>query len=64
MHETATIISSTAVIIVGLAVGIIFNLNGQNRIEARLDRMQADMVEFFKMLYRHDEAIETLKKRG
>jgi len=37
--------------------------NRMDRIESRIDRIFADMVEFFKMLSRHEEAIETLKKR-
>jgi uncharacterized membrane-anchored protein YhcB (DUF1043 family) len=74
MHDAAPLIASTSVIIIGMIAGILFNQRAidrlesrmesrMDRMESRLDRLQTDMVEFFKILSRHDEAIDTLKKR-
>jgi uncharacterized membrane protein (DUF106 family) len=37
--------------------------NRLNRIEAKQDRMQADLSEFHRSLGQHDKAIEILEKR-
>ena len=69
MHEIAPLVASTVVIFVGILAGILFNQRAIDKlesrmesrmdgIESRLDRMQADMVEFLKMLSRREEAIE------
>lgn len=88
MHEIAPLVTSTAVIFIGILVGVIFNQRAVeklesridhrfdevgkrfdrmdarfDRVDARIDRMQLDLTGFYRIQSRHEEAIETLKKR-
>ncbi len=56
------------VIVVGLPLfailaGIFFNNARFDRIEGRLDRVQADLSQFYQTLGRHEAKIESLEKQ-
>jgi hypothetical protein len=53
-----------AAVIVSIFVGILFNNSHFNAIDARLDRMQSDLSQFYRDLGRHDAKIETLEKKA
>ena len=53
-----------AVVIVSIFAGMLFNNSRFSAIEQRLDRMQADLSQFYRDLGRHDAKIEILEKKG
>jgi hypothetical protein len=53
-----------AAVIVSIFVGMLFNNARFGAIDARLDRMQADLSQFYRDLGRHDAKIETLEKKA
>ncbi len=58
MHDLFVIGVPLAAII----AGIMFNDSRFNRIETRLDRMQADLSQFYMTLGKHEGKIESLEK--
>jgi hypothetical protein len=58
MHDALTIGIPVFVIL----FGILLNQRGLDKLEARLDRMQADLSMFYRTLGQHDADIEHLKK--
>ena len=68
MHDIATTVGSTSIILIGLMFGIFYNQRGLDRLkarlEARLDKIQADLNAFHRSLGQHDKAIEILEKRA
>ena len=58
MHDTLTVGIPVFVIL----FGILLNQRGLDKLEARLDRMQADLWMFYRTLGQHDADIEHLKK--
>jgi len=53
-----------AAVIVSIFAGMLFNNSRFSAIDARLDRMQADLSQFYRDLGRHDAKIETLEKKA
>jgi hypothetical protein len=56
------------VVVVGIPLlaifgGILFNNSSNNRLEAKLDRMQADLSQFYKDLGNHDGRIAAIERR-
>ena len=68
MHEIAATVGSTSIVLIGLMFGIFYNQLGldrlEARLEARLDKIQADLNSFHRSLGQHDKAIEFLEKRA
>jgi hypothetical protein len=58
MHDALTIGIPVFVIL----FGILLNQRGLDKLEVRLDRMQADLSMFYRTLGQHDADIEHLKK--
>jgi hypothetical protein len=58
MHDVLTVGIPVFVIL----FGILLNQRGLDKLEARLDRMQADLSMFYRTLGQHDADIEHLKK--
>jgi hypothetical protein len=58
MHDALTVGIPVFVIL----FGILLNQRGLDKLEARLDRMQADLSMFYRTLGQHDADIEHLKK--
>jgi hypothetical protein len=53
-----------AAVIVSIFAGMLFNNSRFSAIDARLDRMQADLSQFYRDLGRHDAKIESLEKKA
>jgi hypothetical protein len=51
-------------VIVSIFAGMLFNNSRFSAIDARLDRMQADLSQFYRDLGRHDAKIEALEKKA
>ena len=64
MHEIAATVGSASVVLIGIIFGILYNQRGLDRVEARLDKIQADLNSFHRSLGQHDKAIEILEKRS
>ena len=64
MHDIVTTVGSTSVILIGIIFGIFFNQRGVDRLEGRLDKIQAYLNAFHRSLGQHDKAIEILEKRA
>jgi hypothetical protein len=58
MHDALTVGIPVFVIL----LGILLNQRGLDKLEARLDRMQADLSMFYRTLGEHSADIEHLKK--
>jgi len=58
MHDTLTV----GIPVPAILFGILFNQRGLDRLEARLDRMQADLSMFYRILGEHGADIDNLKK--
>jgi hypothetical protein len=58
MHDALTVGIPVFVIL----FGILLNQRGLDKLETRLDRMQADLSMFYRTLGQHDADIEHLKK--
>lgn len=56
------------IVIVGVPLlaimgGVLFNNAANNRVEAKIDRLQADLSQFYMILGKHEGKIESLEKR-
>jgi hypothetical protein len=58
MHDTLTV----GIPFLAILFGILFNQRGLDRLEARLDRMLADLSMFYRILREHGADIDNLKK--
>lgn len=58
--QTALAIAIPTVIVL---IGILLNSTANSRIEAKLDRMQADLSQFYKDLGKHEGKIEIIERK-
>jgi hypothetical protein len=64
MHDALTI----GIPLIAIIAGILFNRSDFQRLEGRIDAMQAEMHQEFREFYRtigqHDARLDNLEKRG